>query len=276
MQNRIEKQFEGFLATPPLWETTFQEIFQFELPEVQTSLNHSVAKDLPSLATNFVMGKRVERFLEWVVQNNPNYELLAENIQISRNKITLGELDFLLKDLRTKQILHIEMVYKFYVYDPTFSSEIQRWIGPNRRDSLLQKIDKLKEKQFPLLFNNETKNLLDSLEIVAESIQQQACFKANLFIPRQLQNVNFPLINNKCIAGTWLKFKDFNSFEYKHFRYYAPKKQDWPVLPKHGETWFKHSEIIEEIETHIKRKKAPLIWMKKPGNRFERLFVVWW
>ncbi len=276
MQNRIEKQFEGFLKTPPLWENSFQELFQFELPEFHTPLQQSLDKDLPSLATNFVMGKRVERFFEWIIQKNPNYKLLAGNMQISRDKITLGELDFLLKDIINQKALHVEMVYKFYVYDPSFSSEMRRWIGPNRRDSLLQKTEKLKEKQFPLLFKPETENLLNSLGLNASEILQQTCFKANLFIPKQLQDNHFPYINNKCIAGAWLYFKDFISAEYRGFEYFAPKKQDWPILPEHGETWFNHSEIIEQIEIHFQKKKAPLIWIKKPGNKFERLFVVWW
>ncbi len=276
MQNRVEKQFEGFLKTPALWENTFQEIDQFKLPGIDAPLNQSITEDLPSLSSNFVMGKRVERFFEWIIRQDPNYKLLAENMQISRNKITLGELDFLLKDLINQQVFHIEMVYKFYVYDPSFTTEMRRWIGPNRRDTLLQKTEKLKEKQFTLLFKPETDDLLNSLDLNSINILQQACFKANLFVPKELQNQQFPEINNKCVAGIWLHFKDFNSVEYRGFQFYAPKKQDWPILPTHGEIWVDHSEIITQIENSFENKKAPLIWVKKPGNKFERLFVVWW
>lgn len=276
MQNRVEKQFEGFLKTPALWNNNFQELIQFKLPKINNPLQKNIAQDLPSLSSNFVMGKRVERFFEWIIKQDPRYKLLGENIQISRNKITLGELDFLLKDVMKQQAMHIEMVYKFYVYDPSFSSEMQRWIGPNRRDTFLQKSNKLKEKQFPLLFNTQTKDLLDSLGLSSSEINQQTCFKANLFVPKQLVEKHFPHINNTCIAGTWLHFKDFKDVAYGNFKFYAPKKQDWPILPKHGETWFSHSEIIKQIEVLFEHKKAPLIWMKKPGDVFERLFVVWW
>ena len=276
MQNRVAKQFEGFLNTPALWKNYFQEIQQFELPEINDPLQKTIAEDLPSLSTNFVMGKRVERFFEWIIRQNQGYKLLAENMQISRNKITLGELDFLLKDLINQQVYHVEMVYKFYVYDPSFTAENQRWIGPNRKDTLLQKTKKLKEKQFPLLFKPETKKLLSSLNLNAEEVLQQSCFKANLFVPGELQNKQFSEINSDCIAGIWLHFKEFKTSNYKSFQYYAPKKQDWPILPEHGETWFSHSEIINQIEILFENKKAPLIWVKKPGNNYERLFVVWW
>jgi hypothetical protein len=276
MQNRVARQFEGFLNTPALWKNYFQEIQQFELPEINDPLQKTIAEDLPSLSTNFVMGKRVERFFEWLIRQNQGYKLLAENMQISRNKITLGELDFLLKDLINQQVYHVEMVYKFYVYDPSFTAENQRWIGPNRKDTLLQKTEKLKEKQFPLLFKPETKELLSSLNLNAEEVLQQSCFKANLFVPGELQNKPFSEINSDCIAGIWLHFKEFKTSNYKSFQYYAPKKQDWPILPEHGETWFSHSEIINQIEILFENKKAPLIWVKKPGNNYERLFVVWW
>jgi hypothetical protein len=276
MQNRVARQFEGFLNTPALWKNYFQEIQQFELPEINDPLQKTIAEDLPSLSTNFVMGKRVERFFEWLIRQNQGYKLLAENMQISRNKITLGELDFLLKDLINQQVYHVEMVYKFYVYDPSFTAENQRWIGPNRKDTLLQKTKKLKKKQFPLLFKPETKELLSSLNLNAEEVLQQSCFKANLFVPGELQNKPFSEINSDCIAGIWLHFKEFKTSNYKSFQYYAPKKQDWPILPHHGETWFNHSEIIRQIEILFENKKAPLIWVKKPGNNYERLFVVWW
>ena len=276
MQNRVAKQFEGFLNTPALWKNYFQEIQQFQLPQINDPLQKPIAEDLPSLSTNFVMGKRVERFFEWIIRQNQGYKLLAENMQISRDKITLGELDFLLKDLINQQVYHVEMVYKFYVYDTSFTAEKQRWIGQNRKDTLLQKTIKLKEKQFPLLFKPETKELLSSLNLNAEEVLQQSCFKANLFVPKELQNKQFSEINSYCIAGIWLHFKEFKTSNYKSFEYYAPKKQDWPILPEHGETWFSHSEIINQIEILFEKKKAPLIWVKKPGNKYERLFVVWW
>jgi hypothetical protein len=276
MQNRAEKQFQGFLKTPPLWTNSFQQIDQFKLPEIEQPLKQPITQDLPSLSSNFVMGKRVERFFKWIINQNPDYNLLAENMQISRNKITLGELDFLVEDLINRRVCHIEMVYKFYVYDPAFSTEMQRWIGPNRRDTFLQKTEKLIEKQFPLLYKPETEEVLNSLGVKPKEILQQTCFKANLFVPKHLEEKQFPVINNECIAGIWLHFKEFLSAEYHTLQFYAPQKQDWPILPQHSENWVNHSEIITQIENSFQRKKAPLIWVKKPDNKFERIFVVWW
>ncbi|HSP11029.1 MAG TPA: DUF1853 family protein, partial [Salegentibacter sp.] len=223
-----------------------------------------------------VLGKRMESFFELLIQNSVRYKRLANNIQISRDKITLGELDFLLKDLHTNQNIHLELVYKFYVYDPSFSSEEARWIGPNRKDSFLQKMEKLKQKQFALLHKPETREFLKSLELIPEDLIQQTYFKAKLFVPRTFQQYKFPKLNQECVAGYYLSFKEFNSAEYKDFKYHAPSKQDWPVAPNFGRDWVSYSEISKQIILSLEKKKSPLIWMKRSETDFESFFVVWW
>jgi hypothetical protein len=47
---------------------------------------------------------------------------LYENIQVIEDKKTIGEIDFLLKK-NTKQVIHMELAYKFYLFDPSISSE---------------------------------------------------------------------------------------------------------------------------------------------------------
>ena len=42
----------------------------------------------------------------------------------------------MIKKKRDKYI-HIEMQYKFYLYDESFENEIDRYIGPNRNDTLV-------------------------------------------------------------------------------------------------------------------------------------------
>lgn len=275
MKNRIANQFQGFLNTPPLWRDSLLGLQQFQLPKNHLNLEN-LETEIPSLASNFVLGKRMESFFELCIKKHQRFKLLAGNIQISREKITLGELDFLLKDKVQNKVFHIEMVYKFYVYDPDFPNEMQRWIGPNRKDTFLRKLEKLKQKQFPLLFKPETATLLKSLGLNRDEIIQQTYFKANLFVPQKLQQNCFSKINTDCIAGSWVHFEEFTSAAYWDFEFFSPKKQDWPISPEFGETWVTHSEIIKEIKEHFQKKKSPLIWVKKPGNKFERLFVVWW
>jgi hypothetical protein len=39
---------------------------------------------------------------------------LYENIQVIEDK-TIGEIDFIIEDKNTKQVIHMELAYKFYL-----------------------------------------------------------------------------------------------------------------------------------------------------------------
>src|SRR5690606_18919901 len=226
--------------------------------------------------TNFVLGKRMEKYFSLGLKRSRKYRVLAENIQIIKDKITLGEIDFILEDLQTGKTIHVELVYKFYVYDPSIKNEMERWIGPNRKDSLLQKLIKIKDSQFPFLFNSQTKRVLEKLNIYSENIEQLVCFKAQLFIPKRIHKENFYSLNQKCISGYWITFSEFDTTEYFNFLFFAPKKQNWPVQPEYQDIWFSFDEIKLQILKLFTEKKSPLIWMKINSQKFEKFFVVWW
>jgi hypothetical protein len=153
---------------------------------------------------------------------------------------------------------------------------LERWIGPNRKDTLLQKTDKLKQKQLPLLYKPETEPYLSVLNLQCDKLQQEVCFKANLFIPKNLKNKEFEHINNQCISGFWIHSEEFIETDYGRFQFLVPKKQDWSIEPKYGVNWISYSEIKESIRELFLQKKSPLIWIRKNNEQFERLFVVWW
>ena len=121
----------------------------FDLSELH--LTTDVNLQLP---TNLRLGHLAEKVVSELIRSSTNYEVLYENIQLIENKNTIGEIDFIVQNTVTSQLTHVEMAYKFYLLDPTISSEtINNWIGPNRNDSLKEKLEKLKSKQFPLLYH---------------------------------------------------------------------------------------------------------------------------
>ncbi|WP_051227916.1 DUF1853 family protein [Gillisia sp. JM1] len=276
MYNRIENQFEGFIKTPSIFENSNYNGFKvFKFPDKisYTSSNKILEKDF---SENLVLGKRVEYFFLAAIKDSSEHQIIANNIQISDKHRTLGELDFIVMELETSKILHIELMYKFYVYDPEVPIEMERWIGPNRRDSLLQKIEKVKTNQFPLLHTPETEKYLKSIDIGSKDIQQEICFKSSLFIPKKLKSYNFSHINKECIVGFWVHLKDFSEYNQDGLEFFAPEKQDWPIDPKNGDEWFSFKEVGEQIQNLHLRKKSPIIWIKKIDGSFERIIVVWW
>jgi hypothetical protein len=233
---------------------------------------------IKALATNskkLRLGHQLERYFQFLI-NNSYYETLTSNLQIIVNKTTIGELDFILRDTITNQLIHVEIATKFYLYDPSFEDELKRWIGPNRKDSLLQKMDKLQEKQFPLLYHNQTIEVLKILGIDVLEIKQALDFRAQLFVPFHLLETKRPYIDTRNIAGYYLPIIDFTVDYYQEQQYFLPKKLDWLIAPKNNEEWYSFSEVLLEIRASLSNKQSPMLWMKTKENTYAKLFIVWW
>ncbi|WP_051285200.1 DUF1853 family protein [Aequorivita capsosiphonis] len=223
---------------------------------------------------NSVLGMQAESCFEAYLMRSKNYKILTANLQIHGEKETLGELDYILRNLKTNRVIHIELACKFYLYDvDAGSSEEEKWIGPNRKDSLYDKLEKVKWKQFPLLYKNETIEKLESLEVEIPSFQQ-LCLKAFLFIPKKLNRRNFPANYAASVVGHWIKHKDFSE-EDRTALYAIPNKKEWLLPMESIVNWYSFSEVEKLIELQIQNKKSPLIY-KKTLQKVERFFVVCW
>lgn len=271
----IEHQYAGFLDSKLLWNNA--SLFGLSQFEIQVSSN-IVTQKLPIIISdNEVLGKRIEHFFDHYINSSTKYKLLLKNLQIFKDKITIGELDFLIEDQEQKQILHIELIYKFYLYDPKKSKiALEKWIGPNRNDSLLEKVIKLKEKQLPLLYRSETITALQELNIKPNDIIQKVCFFGNLFVPLSYQDKLLPDLNNDCIRGFWIHEKDFKPEKYSSQHYFIPEKKDWITHPKYNKTWYSYASILEHLKIQLTKKKSPLLWIKNNEDSFSKCFIVWW
>jgi len=219
------------------------------------------------------LGKLAERFICHQLQNDDSIKILLENYQIKREKITIGELDCLL--LNNSQAIHLEIVYKFYLYDPSVgTNELEHWIGPNRTDSLVKKLDKLKNKQFPLLYNENTKSILKQHDLKSETIEQKVSFKAQLYIPFQTNKVEFKVINKACVKGFYLKKEQLSYFE--DCMFYVPIKINWLQDTNPNVLWINYSSFIKILEEQLEKKQSPLCWIQTQNGDISKYFIVWW
>jgi len=268
--NRLQLQCKSVLSTLPIWirkDILGLEQFDFR-PNTALIFEEEINP-------NQVLGKRAEAFIEAAIKQSPDHELIASNIQIIDNKTTVGELDYLIYDKKNKEHLHIELIYKFYLYNSSVSKiEINKWIGPNRNDSFDQKLDKLINKQLPLLQHPKTIEYLASINLDVNLIKQQVLFLGNLYIPYCTKR-QYPVINNNCIKGYWLTQEQFDESSFGDHLYYLPQKQDWPVDPSSNNIWLGYNQIKLQIKEELNNKRSPLIWMKTEDD-CEPFFVVWW
>jgi len=264
----IQLQYEGFLNTPNLWKTNpFQGLYQFEIPPVVIT---SYDEIIPS---KIRLGKLVERFVYHEFHLHKSIHIIAENLQVIEEKLTLGEIDCLLRYLN--DLIHLEISYKFYLYDKkSGDSEIDRWIGPNRKDSLAQKISKIKNKQFPILFHKETHRILNKLDIRVSEINQMVYFKAQLFVPFPIKTVELPEVNNECIKGFYLRKSELNQFN--DYVFHIPSKMDWLIDVNDQVGWINYKEFSTSLRDHLENERSPLCWLKDSKGNIRKFFVVWW
>lgn len=264
----LQKQYNGFLKTPFLW----LEKGVFNLQQFHYSSTSYKSFNLKPV-TKLRLGKLVERFVSEEIKGDESIKIIAENIQIQDNKRTVGELDCLL--LQNGNPIHLEIIYKFYLYDSSVgNTEIEHWIGPNRRDSLIQKLTKLKEKQLPLLYNKKTKPYLEKLNLIAKNIRQQVYFKAQLFVPLQDYRKRFSIINNDCIVGFYIYPKEL--IQFSDCKFYTPTKHNWLVIPHPQLNWMNFNEFSTKIKLFLAEKNNPMYWMKQPNGELVKFFVVSW
>lgn len=263
--------FTGFSNTLPLWEKKQFEIQQFEFSSLVLASFHP--KPLP---TNLRLGHQMEYVFKQLLEHSETYDVVLYNLPIQNDERTLGEIDFILKDRTTEKLIHVELTYKFYLIDTGISEPVHSLIGPNRRDTFFAKMEKIKNKQFPLIHSTEGIKALRGHGIDHSKIEHQCCFKAQLFKPYGDKGINIGELNEDCLAGYWLRLDDFSKPEFADAQFYLPSKTEWVIEPHNQVAWKSHSEIVTDINQSLLQERAPMVWLKNADGEFEKLFVVWW
>ncbi|MFD1553046.1 DUF1853 domain-containing protein [Putridiphycobacter roseus] len=249
-------------------EVDIEKVDSFDLTALKIENSSEIV-----LPTNLRLGHIIEKVFAHFIQAASNFEILYENLQIIDQKRTLGELDFIVKDLEKNKLIHVEVAYKFYLLDPSLSNaQSHCWIGPNRNDSFVEKITKMREKQFPILYHKATVPYLQKMVIT--EIQQALCFMANLFLPMGFKGAIEPKFQG-AVKGYYLPYGEFLKANHSNIQYHIPVKKLWGIAPKTNSNWSTFEAIKADLTKSIAEKQAPLLWVKTEAG-FEEMFLVWW
>jgi hypothetical protein len=265
----LQEMFNGYQGTPLLWKD--KKVFNMEqyVPD-STSKLFIRDKEFNSIR----LGNLVEKFVSFQIQNLFNAEIIAENLQINKEKETIGELDLLF--LLEQQPIHLEIIYKFYLFDSNAdpNDSLGHWIGPNRKDSLIYKLNKLKNRQLPLLFKPEAISAIKSLGIDVAKIKQLTCFKAQLFVPYKSNAEKLKPLNEQCLTGEYFNYNLIESL--KNCQFYIPTKLEWLCKIRSNIKWLDFNTAHDKIKKFINENRSPLIWVKQENNSLQKYFVTWW
>ena len=226
------------------------------------------------LPNNLRLGHQVEHIFKQLIEYSDKYNLLVYNLPIRQNKRTLGEIDFILQDNFTKEYIHIELTYKFYIIDIEIKDPVHSLVGPNRRDTFYLKKEKILNTQFPLLHAQEGIDALSKIGIDHSAVQHQCCFKAQLYTPYGKKADSLKMFNNKCHAGYWLSFDDSELRRFQDAQFYIPTKSEWIIQPHDNVSWLQYQKCLEKIAKRLDQGHAPMVWVKESAINIKKIFIV--
>lgn len=263
--------YQAFYRTPPLWEGEYEGMVQFVFPQVD--LTSFILLPIPQ---NQRLGNQLEFIFHQLILHSNTYEVLAYNLPIRKNKISLGEIDFILQHTFNKTLIHLELTYKFYIIIDDGIAKIEdKLIGPNYRDTFILKRDKLKVHQLLLPRSLEGTASLYENGIDPLRLTPQVCFKAQLFTPFSKPNLNLSPFNPECVAGNWISSMEFYSEEFKSYQYYIPSKMEWLLLPHNNVVWSSYTSVFDGISKQLANKSTPLVWLKAGSDELQKMFIIW-
>lgn len=261
----LQQYYSGWFHTPLLWEGELDSIAQYAVQNEYQDTIH-LLQDPPTY-----LGHYAEIFAFHEIERNPSIIQYWENIQINNEERTIGEIDAILKT--NNRVLHLEIAYKFYLFDPEHgSNELEHWIGPNRRDSFVKKLNKIRQHQFPIIKTPEAEAKLNSLGIPTPDVQS-VNFKGQLYLPNNCTSTP-EILNSACIQGVYFHRDELSSL--KDCRFYIPKKIGWFIEPYPHVDWIGYELFLSVVNDSIKAMKSSLFWYKMKNGELRKAFAVWW
>lgn len=176
----------------------------------QGLVEHLSSKNLKMLGPYF------EALWEFYFNHYPGVKLIAKNLQVFDQGKTIGEYDFIYRDLKSKRNYHLEVAVKYYLGNQRKIEEIQEkrgldlsspqaqclWVGPGTRDRLDKKSLKLSQHQSQLSATVAGKSALKSVGI--QQVTSHVCLLGYLFYPVDYQMLPPFDVRDNHLRSCWL------------------------------------------------------------------------
>tara|TARA_B110000967_G_scaffold126233_1_gene129064 strand:+ start:159 stop:968 length:810 start_codon:yes stop_codon:yes gene_type:complete len=180
------------------------------------------------LNTNQKLGHLYEDALRLLLSESDQLELLADHVQVfDRKQITLGEMDYILRAVRTQQVFQLELAVKFYLGVPT--ADGWQFPGPDPHDNWQRKLQHMRTHQLPLAQRPEAMSLLRE-RWGCERVKVRQLIYGCIFYPMGV--AEFPLpesVRADCRKGCWLYAQDWERFFAGISEVCMVPKPLWPV-----------------------------------------------
>lgn len=151
------------------------------------------------------LGRLAETLIAYWLGHVGRFVLLAENLAVRECGRTLGEFDFVLRDLACNELVHWELTVKFYLRDPRLQG-VAAFVGPTRTDTLAAKATRMFSSQLGL---SRTPAGAAALAAIGAPVGAARAFvKGRLFYPAQPVSAE-SVVNPAHARGWWMCHDEF-------------------------------------------------------------------
>jgi len=230
------------LVHAPLLVNDLPEAATF--PHRQLTAPDAINGESRGLNLNQKLGHLYESALAVLLEFSPRFELLAQNLQLQKDvHTTVGELDFLVRDLSDGQLIHLELATKFYL--AVRSDAGLELPGPDARDNYFRKIKRLRRHQLILADKHRDELpaeyrdepivirqliygcLFEPLSVDSSARLSSTRFKDERATAAQLTALQF--LNFECRRGRWLSIDQCHDYFPPDAKLQVIPKTLWPV-----------------------------------------------
>lgn len=148
------------------------------------------------------LGEYFEILMTTWLDQVPPATLIAHNQQVHSGRHTIGEFDLLFR--RDRAVHHWELAIKFYLGHPDRFGEA-KWSGPNPKDRLDKKWQKMLRRQLTLADKRPARQVLRKLG-VDEAVEARAFIKGYFFdaLDEELRVADHHDANPRALRGWWV------------------------------------------------------------------------
>ncbi|PCI09304.1 MAG: hypothetical protein COB77_00345 [Gammaproteobacteria bacterium] len=287
-KHQVVRDLAWAVSSPPLmsrlshacdWpqHIKYQQMLATSLPWLQTLDADPVELEtLLAQQKDRRLGKYFETLWYYWLQNHSRYDVVENNVQINIDGETLGEIDFILFDKKTKKTIHWELAIKFYL-GVGDTREMHNWHGPNLRDRLDRKVAHLLNKQSVISQNQRVAQWLKNRGINID--QCAVILKGRLYFPWEKMRSNRVLLPSDCSAnvltGWWFTQNEFDETFDSGQTFLTLINRGWlaRVATASVDKSYVKSSIFEAVG-HEKIRYPLHIQRENPDADWDRMFIV--
>lgn len=220
------------------------------------------------------VGRYFENLVHFYLETVRRNEIVEHGLQIQEEGRTVGELDFLYRDV-DGLLCHCETAVKFYLYVPESNGSGSRFIGPNAADNFERKMRRLFGHQLPLSENR-----------FPDVARREAFVKGKVFYHPLIappESLPDQLASNH-LRGLWIRESELEllSSGDSPARFRVAQKPHW-LAPDQADlddsSLQSVDEMTRQLVNHFTERRTPqLVNALTEGDRFwhesHRVFVV--